>query len=151
MQRPIKERIGKLREEIAGNEPPVLARWQKDSRRSIFLDASRNGEPGKITCEPVSSRSTDVHSWHQLTPGSLLALGAQLFGATPSAFSVSLCGESFDHGETLSPAVINSLPTLGARASEFVGHLAGSLDPAQGQQCDYNHRKRLLADVEFLS
>ncbi len=105
---------------------PELAEKVSRFDSVIFLDASRNGEPGKVTCAPVSFRSTEVRFWHQLTPGGLLALGAQLFGATPRAFSVSLCGESFDHGEKQSRAVINSLPRLVARVSELVDHLASS-------------------------
>ena len=105
---------------------PELAEPISRSDAVIFLDASRNGELGRVTCEPVSSRSADQHFWHHLTPDSLLALGARLFGATPRAFSVSLCGGSFDHGETLSPAVINSLPRLVERVCELVDHLANS-------------------------
>jgi hypothetical protein len=38
-----------------------------------------------------------------------------LFGASPRAFSVTLTGESFDHGEALSPVVVAALPALIAR------------------------------------
>ncbi len=105
---------------------PELAEQVSRADSVIFLDASRNGEPGKVTCEPVSSRAADLHFWHNLTPGSLLALGAQLYGPAPRAFCVSLCGESFDHGETLSPAVIQGLPRLVARVDELVSQLANA-------------------------
>jgi hydrogenase maturation protease len=53
---------------------PELAERLSRSQSVIFLDASCSGEPGKITCEPLSL-SADVHFAHQLSPRGLLALG----------------------------------------------------------------------------
>ena len=103
---------------------PELAEQVSHAENVIFLDASCKGEPGTITCQPVSAQSTDAQFWHQLTPDSLLALSAQLFGTAPRAFSASFSGESFDHGDTLSQTAIVGLPLLVARVSELVGHLA---------------------------
>jgi hydrogenase maturation protease len=102
---------------------PELAERLSCSQSVIFLDASCGGEPGKITCEPLSL-SADVHFAHQLTPTGLLALGKVLYGGTPRAFSASLSGKSFDHGDTLSSPAINSLPRLVARVCELVEHLS---------------------------
>ena len=119
---------------------PELAEQLSHSQSVIFLDASCSGEPGKITCEPLSL-SADVQFAHQLSPSGLLALGTLLYGDTPRAFSISLSGKSFDHGDTLSAAAINSLPRLVARVCELVEQLSnGSLVNAT-LNGDYNHRR----------
>lgn len=102
---------------------PELSEQVSRSDSVVFLDASCSGEPGKITCEPLSL-SGDVHFAHRLSPSGLLALGKLLYGDTPRAFSVSLSGKSFDHGDTLSAAAVNSLPRLVARVCELVEHLS---------------------------
>lgn len=104
---------------------PELAERLSRSQYVIFLDASCSGEPGKITCEPLSL-SADAHFAHQLSPSGLLALGTLLYGDTPRAFSVSLSGKSFDHGNTLSASAINALPRLVARVCELVELLSNS-------------------------
>jgi len=91
---------------------PELAEQVSQYEAVVFLDAAREGEPGKISCEPISARSADVDFWHHLTPDNLLALCERLFGLRPGAFSVSLCGESFGHGDTLSAVAADSMPKL---------------------------------------
>jgi hydrogenase maturation protease len=105
---------------------PELAQQVSNYQTVIFLDAAREGEPGAIHCEPISVQSGNVHFWHHLTPENLLALSQQLYGATPQAFSVSLSGESFGHGETLSPVVAKNLPHFVAKVMELVDQLANS-------------------------
>jgi hydrogenase maturation protease len=85
----------------------------------FFIDAAQEGQPGELTCEPLTLQAGIVHS-HQLSPAGLLALAQQLYGATPRAFTVSLCGECFDHGSTLSATVEASLPKLTALVENLI-------------------------------
>jgi hydrogenase maturation protease len=99
---------------------PELAEQLSRYEAVIFVDAAREGEPGKISCQVISPQSAHVHFWHHIAPCGLLAMSADLFGATPRAFCVSLSGESFDHGETLSPSAVDSLPRLVSKLREVV-------------------------------
>jgi hydrogenase maturation protease len=93
---------------------PELAEVSSHAAAVIFLDAAAKGTPGQVVCEPVGAEAADSHFSHDLAPASVIALTRQLYGASPQAFVVSLCGECFDHGEELSPVVVAALP-------EFVG------------------------------
>lgn len=90
---------------------PELADTLRYADLIFFIDAAQEGRPGELTCEPLTLQPGIVRS-HQLSPAGLLALAQQLYGATPRAFAVSLCGECFDHGATLSATVEASLPKL---------------------------------------
>lgn len=90
---------------------PELADNLRYADLVIFIDAAQGGQPGELTCEPLTLQQGTIRS-HQLSPAHLLALAQQLYGATPRAFAVSLCGECFDHGATLSASVEAGLPKL---------------------------------------
>lgn len=93
---------------------PELAENLSRVEAVIFVDASEKGEPGEIHCEELSPTSEAPFA-HQLSPGAVLLLARQVYGAGPRAFSLTLTGECFDHGEALSPAVVAALPGLVAR------------------------------------
>ena len=92
---------------------PELADNLRYADLVFFIDAAHDGQPGELTCEPLTLQPGIIGS-HQLSPARLLALAQQLYGATPRAFAVSLCGECFDHGSTLSANVEAGLPKLTA-------------------------------------
>ena len=82
----------------------------------IFIDAAAADDksvPGQIHVEevapqaPVTSRFT-----HAISPQTIVALAAKLYGAKPHAFLVTVTAASFDHGDALSPSVETALPTL---------------------------------------
>lgn len=98
---------------------PELANSLRDTDAVFFIDAAQGGRPGELTCEPVTSQPLAVHS-HQCSPAGVLALAQQLYGATPRAFAVSMCGECFDHGEVLSEAVEAGLPKLTALVESWL-------------------------------
>src|SRR5271157_2781049 len=77
----------------------------------FFIDAARGGQPGELRCEPVTPEPGTIDTHHS-SPAGILALAQQLYGASPRAFVVSLCGECFDHGSALSAAVEAALPKL---------------------------------------
>jgi hydrogenase maturation protease len=96
-----------IRQQLA----PELADNLRYADLVFFIDAAHAGKPGELTCEPLTSQQGITGS-HQLSPSHLLALAQQLYGATPRAFAVSLCGECFEHGSTISATVEAGLPKL---------------------------------------
>jgi hydrogenase maturation protease len=95
---------------------PELADNLKNTQTVFFIDADHAGQPGDLTCEPVTAQPltsppTTVSS-HHVSPAAVLALAQQLYGTSPRAFVVSLCGECFDHGTALSASVEAGIPKL---------------------------------------
>jgi hydrogenase maturation protease len=103
---------------------PELAETVSRFETVIFVDAaSANGtesSPGDVRSAAVTTSGETPRFSHQLSPGAVLALAAQLFGAAPRAFSVTLTGQCFDHGESLSPTVEAAIPALVVRVEELV-------------------------------
>ncbi len=91
---------------------PELAETISPAELVLFIDAGRKGRPGEIRCTQVQPQHPDAPFTHQLTPGLLLFLCQEFYGAHPQAFVISVCGECFDLGEALSPSVAESLPIL---------------------------------------
>ncbi len=109
---------------------PELAETVGHSEAVIFLDAASanaGGQPGELRCEEIFLPSGKTSFTHQLSPGAVLALCWQLFGATPRAYAVTLTGECFDHGESLSPVVEAALPEWVAQTEALVQQLLGSV------------------------
>ncbi len=95
----------------------------------IFVDAAGNGSPGEIRSTQIGLPHTGPRFSHQLSPEAVVALARQLFGAKPSAFSVTLTGACFDHGESLSPTVEAALPALVARIEALIQQFLPSGPP----------------------
>jgi len=111
---------------------PEVAETVSRSEAVIFLDAASahaGGQPGELRCEEVLLVAGKAHFSHQLSPGTVMALSRQLFGATPRAFAMTLTGECFDHGESLSPVVEAALPEWVARTEALVQQLLTSVRP----------------------
>jgi hydrogenase maturation protease len=102
---------------------PELAEVVSRSSAVIFLDASCDGEPGTVVCEPVSLGHQGARFSHEMTPQKIVALCHQLYSVRPQAFAVSLIGQSFDFGESLSPAASQALPQFVAAVHELVVRL----------------------------
>src|SRR5579863_8502871 len=103
---------------------PELAENLSRVEAVIFVDAApaSNGKPGEIRGEELSSIS-EARFAHQLSAGAVVLLARQVYGAGPRAFSVTLTGECFDHGEALSPAVVAALPALVERIEALAREL----------------------------
>ncbi len=86
---------------------PDLAEAVSFAETVIFIDSARDGKPGELRQEELYSRSGSTSFTHDLSPATLLALAAELFGVCPRAHLVTICGECYDPGETLS-ATVNS-------------------------------------------
>jgi hydrogenase maturation protease len=101
---------------------PELAESLSRVEAVIFVDAAGKGEPGEIRCEELSATS-EARFAHELSPGAVVLLARQVYGAGPRAYSVTLTGECFDHGEALSTAVVAALPGLVARIEALARQL----------------------------
>jgi hydrogenase maturation protease len=99
---------------------PELAEDVSRAAQVIFVDAAATGEPGTLSCERVVGSAAGSASSHSFTPAALLQLATTLYGASPAAALVSVAGESFEHGETLSREVEQALPRLVAKIRELM-------------------------------
>ncbi len=99
---------------------PELAEEASRVDTVIFMDATRQGDPGSVRCQAVAPDSTAVRFSHHLGPAQVLALCAQLYGARPRGFLISISAEYFDHGSELSPAAINAIPQSVALVNDVV-------------------------------
>jgi hydrogenase maturation protease len=99
---------------------PEVADSVRQRELVIFVDAAciddiENGDPGEINvCETVGAetRERPDHISHVYSPAKVLGLARELSGATPKAFVVTVAGEDFSHGESLSAIVASALPEL---------------------------------------
>ena len=103
---------------------PELAEPISQSRRVIFLDAATTdqGKPGEIRVEHARRNTASPSSGlcHAFSASNALALSEQLYGATPDAYFVSMIGENFSHGESLSESVAFSMPQFVARVERLI-------------------------------
>ncbi|HET7891318.1 MAG TPA: hydrogenase maturation protease [Candidatus Sulfotelmatobacter sp.] len=110
---------------------PELAETVSHSEGVIFVDAASGGSapPGEIQCAPIDAAHDAPHFSHAVSPHAILALARKLFGTSPRAFSVALTGERFDHGESLSPAVVAALPALVSRIEALIREILSAETP----------------------
>jgi hydrogenase maturation protease len=114
---------------------PELAEALRNCEAVIFVDAASaaaagNGPPGEVRNAEISVPASAARFSHQLSPSALVALAHKLYDAKPRAVSVTLTGECFDHGESLSPVITAALPALVARIEALVQQLlSGEVPP----------------------
>lgn len=101
---------------------PELSELAAHADVVLFVDASRAGEPGQLRCRAVAPDGSGSDMTHHVSPAALLALAREIYGTVPRAFEISLCGESFEVGEGLSPGIESQLPRL----IHFVADLASA-------------------------
>lgn len=77
---------------------------------SVFVDAAAHGEPGTLTCDPVTSSESDLRYSHDFTPATLVQMAKTLYGHQPKAFLICVAGKVFEHGETLSREIASAIP-----------------------------------------
>jgi hydrogenase maturation protease len=99
---------------------PELADPISKAGTVLFIDCSREGTPGEFLCEKLHCQQGSVYYTHDLSPGALLDLASQLYGCCPRAYLLTICGECFVAGDTLSPIVLQQLPKLKQRVREIV-------------------------------
>ena len=89
----------------------------------VFIDAAEEGQPGEVRCKTLGEPFAEVRFSHQLSPVAILALAKQLYGASPLAYSATLTGQSFDHGDALSAVAAEALPRLVAQVDALLHQL----------------------------
>jgi|ERR1700680_4110080 len=99
---------------------PELALPVSQAGTVLFIDAAQHGVPGEIRSGPVKPQRSSSAFTHEFSAGTILSLAKELYSACPNAFAISLCGECFDHGETLSPKVEERMPQLVDQVRELI-------------------------------
>jgi len=100
---------------------PELAESVSRAAAVVFLDASSEGEPGSVRCEPLRTERAEVNRFgHAFSPAAVMSLAARLYGASPPAFCATVTGQDFSHGESFSPVVEAALPALIGGIEELV-------------------------------
>ena len=89
---------------------PEMAECLSRAAGVVFVDARRDGTPGEIRCERIIPAAGTNPLLHSLSPQALLLYSEGLYGRAPEAVVVSIAGERFGMGETLSPAVRRAIP-----------------------------------------
>jgi len=108
---------------------PELADAVRNRQLVLFIDAAcvddaENGGPGEIRVREVSSPKIQGHPpgqfSHVYSPAKVLDLARELYDATPKAFVITIAGENFGHGDSLSAPVASALPELVARIERLI-------------------------------
>jgi hydrogenase maturation protease len=104
---------------------PDLSETASHFQLVIFIDAARDLAPGELRCAritPCESRvGRDAPNFsHFLTPASLLAWTAELYARFPSAYYISVGGESFANGESVSPVMRGAFESLIAQVRSLI-------------------------------
>ena len=100
---------------------PEIAEFASRVERMIFIDASRVGTPGSLRCDVVVPVVVPNRYTHELSPASLLGLAKELYGRVPEAYLLTIVGECFDTGETMSATVEKGIPALLAEVDRLLG------------------------------
>ncbi|HUK26512.1 MAG TPA: hypothetical protein VLV49_18180 [Terriglobales bacterium] len=95
------------------------ASQMSQSAMVLFMDATAAGEAGEIKLQEVKAELPVVPFTHALSPGALLALSKELYGNTPPVFMISIGGENFEPGESLSPKAEAALTRVLALLAEL--------------------------------
>jgi len=89
---------------------PELADALQHASSVVFVDAGRDGPPGRVRRSRVRASATAWTGSHGLDPARLLGLCRSLYGSAPEAAVVSITGERFGFGDELSEPVRRAVP-----------------------------------------
>jgi len=99
---------------------PELSELASRAEHVLFIDATRVGTPGTLSCEEIHPAAPSGRHSHDLTPATIVQMAQTLYGRCPTAHLLTIVGESFATGDALSPAVTAVLPALKARIRGFI-------------------------------
>lgn len=106
----------------------------------LFIDAAAHGIPGVMSIVHVRPITVPPESFsHRLEPGVLLAASMALYGRTPEALALTISGERFDYGETLSPIMAEVLPLAVDRVRGMVESECRGDDRKQAGEAAHNN------------
>jgi hydrogenase maturation protease len=108
---------------------PELADTAKHFELVLFIDAAcvdANGPmpAGSVRVSDLHRESGEahqpVHFSHVYSPGKILDLARDLYNVRPRAFLITVIGEDFEHGESLSSAVAAAVPEVVAAVEQLM-------------------------------
>ena len=104
---------------------PEMAEEVSHAELAIFIDARQGGTPGEVNCVAVSQGEGEQQpplgsGTHDISPRVILELAGKLYGNSPLAYLLTVSGEDFDDGESLSQAVASALPNVIAVARNLI-------------------------------
>src|SRR5271157_611965 len=99
---------------------PEMSEMASRAERVLFIYAARDGKPGTLSCVPLAPSTQSGRHSHVLSPAALLKLAQELYQRCPPAYLLTMAGESFGTGDTLSPAVSAALPLLKAKILQLI-------------------------------
>jgi len=100
---------------------PELAEDVSHADVVVFLDASREGTPGDISCGPASNPAASWRFSHQMVPSHVLDLCGRLYGKRPKALLIKVHGADFSHKDSLSAIAAKALPQVVNAVLEATG------------------------------
>jgi hydrogenase maturation protease len=104
---------------------PEISDMASRAELVLFIDAARSGNPGTLRCEQITPAAPAGRHSHDLSPAGILKLAQELYGRCPAAYILTVAGESFATGDTLSAAVAGAIPALKAQIRLFIDGSAG--------------------------
>ena len=99
---------------------PELSELVSRADRVLFIDAARIGDPGTLRCQKVLPVALAARHSHALSPATLLSMAERVYGRCPAAYLLTIAGDSFDIGESLSKSVSKALPALRAQLHRLI-------------------------------
>ncbi|HEY8902058.1 MAG TPA: hydrogenase maturation protease [Chthoniobacterales bacterium] len=91
---------------------PELAETISEAEQVIFVDVSRDGNPGTWSVTEVVPAPEGPALGHQFEACGLLAAAREIYSACPPALLVSAVAESFDCQETLTSCIEAIVPDV---------------------------------------
>jgi hydrogenase maturation protease len=104
---------------------PEISDMASRAELVLFIDAARSGNPGILKCEQITPAAPTSRHSHDLSPAGILKLAQDLYGRCPASYILTVAGESFATGDSLSAKVTATIPTLKARLWDFIDGSAG--------------------------
>jgi hydrogenase maturation protease len=114
---------------------PEIAEAASRVEQIIFIDAARIGTPGAVTCKQIRPNGSSTASSHHISPTGVLKLAEDLYGRCPIAHIVTIAGESFQFGGSISPLVRSALPALVTEIRHLIGRYQGKIAAAERGRC----------------
>jgi hydrogenase maturation protease len=107
---------------------PELAEPIGRARLVVFVDARQGNRPGLVDCRAVVPAGDGALAFsHEVDPPSLVALARLLYSACPTAVVVSVDGDDFGYGMSLSPVVQATVPQVVERVRDILANGVAAL------------------------
>lgn len=92
----------------------------------VLVDAAADGRPGEVRCRRIDATDGGRGGWeHGLSPEALVGLTRSLGSRVPETWLVTITGETFALGGTVSETVAAAVPAAVARVVELVADASG--------------------------